>query len=118
MQIRYKSVKIKKICNDISSAKKKYDIRVAEKLIKTINFIENAYSLKDIISYIPFRFHDLKGDRKGTFAIDLGKKLGYRLIVIPIDSEDNPCSNEQVFSEKACGIKIISIEEVTNHYDE
>ena len=115
MQIEYKSETLKETCTDIRKATKKYNKTVAEKLISTINFIEASESLIDVRNYPPFKFHLLIGDKKGFYAIDLGRKLGYRILVKPLLNGQEAISTD-IFSNKAIEIKIIKVEEVTNHY--
>ncbi|MDU1202542.1 MAG: type II toxin-antitoxin system RelE/ParE family toxin [Clostridiales bacterium] len=116
MEIIYKTTKLEKECTNYSKAKRKYNQQVADKLYSTINFIENASNLLDVKNMPMFRLHALKGDRKGTYAIDLGKKLGYRLIITPLDDEKNEWNTDDeylIFKST----KVIIILEVTNHYE-
>lgn len=117
MEIQYKTNKLSTLCHNLNKAKKIYNENVAQKLLETINFIEAAPTLKDIVNYPPFHFHDLKGTKKGLFAIDLGRKLGYRLIVKPLNPDNSECTNEQVFGKDAIKIIIMFVEEVSNHYE-
>ena len=78
-----------------------------------INLLENARSLNDIDALRIYHVHQLSGDRKGLIAIDLGRKLGYRLIVCPLD-HNNDRSVLSVWYES---IVSVSIEEVSNHYE-
>lgn len=118
MQIRYTTSKLEKVCTNLKEAKKKYSGIVPEKLHAIINFIENASNLTDIINYIPFHFHHLKGSRKGEYAVDIGgRSSGWRLIIIPIDDSGSTCSNDEVYSKNAVNIVIVQLEEVTNHYE-
>ena len=110
MEIVYKNKSLERICNDFKKAKKEYGEVVAEKLLSTINRICAAENLVDIRDYLPMRFHPLKGDRVGTYALDLGKKLGYRLILRPIDSEGNSFTNEEIYNAKELEINIIKID--------
>lgn len=116
MQINYKSPKLQELCSDIRKATKAFNLNVAEKLIATVNYIESAESLMDVRSYPPFHFHQLKNDKKGLCSIYLGKKLGYRLLVIPLLNGEK-ATPEEIFGSKAIEIKIIKIEEVSNHYE-
>lgn len=60
----------------------------------------------------PFHFHDLKGNRKGQYAIDVdGRRSGYRIVLKPIDEDIT-----DVFSV-AKSVKIILVWEVGNHYE-
>lgn len=118
MQIKYTSSKVKNVCTSLKEAKKKYSGIVPEKLHATINFIENASNITDIINYIPFHFHHLKGSRKGEYAIDIGGRTsGWRLIIIAIDDAGNACPNDEVYGKNAVNIVIVQLEEVTNHYE-
>lgn len=71
----------------------------------------------DIINYNSFQFHPLKGDRKGCHTIYLGKRLGYRLIVRPMDNDGNICSNEKIYGANSFEIVNIQVEEVSKHYE-
>jgi proteic killer suppression protein len=116
MQINYKSSKLQELCSDIRKATKAFNADVAEKLLYAVNFIEMAESLMDVRNYPPFHFHQLKNNKKGLCSIYLGKKLGYRLLVIPLLNGEK-ATPEEIFGSKAVEIKIIKIEEVSNHYE-
>ena len=111
MEIRYKNKRIRDICENEKKAIKKYNKIIAEKLIFSIEFLKNSNSLKDVADYQNFRLHELKYERKGQFAIDLGKTTGYRLIIEPIT--DNK-ENETISYES---INVVEIMEVSNHYE-
>lgn len=113
MEIRYKNEKIKEICNNLNVAKKKFNKIVAEKLINTIVNLENAENLFDIYCIPNYRLHSLTGNRLGQYAIDLGKKIGYRLIIEPVVDDSNK-NNLLEYYEK---VKIIEVIEVSNHYE-
>ena len=116
MKICYKTKKLEKECTDLSKAKKTYGEKVSEKLFATIEFIQNAVNLQDIIENPSFHFHKLLGKRKGEYAIDLGRKLGFRLIIIPLDTIGNQY-NKPINTNNAIEIVSISVEEVSNHYE-
>lgn len=103
--------KLEKIVQIIRKQKKKYGEKVADKLFHAINFIDNAESLKTVISYRPFHFHDLKGDRKGQYVIDIGsRKDGYRLILLFNETKDEVFNN-------SLNITDIIFKELGNHYE-
>ncbi|MDM7499950.1 MULTISPECIES: type II toxin-antitoxin system RelE/ParE family toxin [Lactococcus] len=111
MQVQYNDRHTEKQCKSLKQSKKDFS-DIANKLHKLINFIENADSLSDIISFPSYNFHGLKGKRKGQYALDInGRKSSYRLIVC-FEKHDI----ELIFSEPN-SIKIIQIEEVSNHYE-
>lgn len=114
--VSYGNNKTEKLCSDSKKAKKELGVLVAEKLFAAINFIESASSLNDVACIPMYHLHDLKGDRKGSFAMDLGRKLGYRLIIKP----DPPFTDEESkldFNSKCSVVKCIIVLEVSNHYE-
>lgn len=116
IEIVYKSRKTEKICRDKEYARKKYGDLICQKLYAAINYIENAQSLNDIACYPTYQLHQLIGNRANQFAIDLGRKLGYRLIFTPnppISEEDNKLD----FSSKCKIVKSIILLEVSKHYE-
>lgn len=114
--VRYKNRKIKRLCESRKYAQKHLDKIVAERLAAAIEFIKSAESLNDMANMTNFRLHNLTGNREGQYAIDLGKKLGYRLVFKP----EPPLSaqfNHFDFHGKCSLIKSIIILEVSNHYE-
>ncbi|WP_232035717.1 hypothetical protein [Methylomusa anaerophila] len=78
MIIEYKDKKLEKICTNLREAKKKYSGRIPEALLAAINFINEAETLRDVIQYPPFHFHDLGGNMAGLYTIDIaGRKSGF-----------------------------------------
>ena len=116
MEICYKSRRVMKLCTDYKIAKRELGDLVAEKLMSAINFIENAISLMDVANYPPFHFHELRGRRQGTYSIDLGRRLGFRLILEPINGDGEIVKDDKGFYHFE-RIKIVQILEVSNHYE-
>lgn len=50
------------------------------------------------------------------FALDLGRRLGYRLIIIPLDEDENTW-NESDINIIYKSTKVTLIWEVSNHYE-
>lgn len=118
MEIRYKTARLKAICHDKKKATKEYGNLVAEKLFSAINFIESTNNLIDVRCYPPFHFEDLKGNRFGEYSISLGRKLGFRLILKPLNGNGTVCNNTQVYNDAAAiEIVVVQFEEVSNHYE-
>ena len=112
MEIRYRNKRIRDICENEKKAIKKYNKIIAEKLIFSIEFLKNSNSLKDVADYQNFRLHELKYERKGQLAIDLGKTTGYRLIIEPITVVNK---EKGIISYES--INVVEIMEVSNHYE-
>lgn len=112
MHIEYRNEDIEKICTILHIAKKKYPEKIAKKLLRVINFIKSAESLHDVIQYRPFNFHDLKGNRKGQYAIDIdSRRSSYRLILKSMEE-----SLTDVYASAKL-VKIILVWEVSKHYE-
>ncbi|MDD4779520.1 MAG: hypothetical protein PHT02_02780 [Tissierellia bacterium] len=116
MNILYRSNKLEKQCKNYKDAQKAFNKDVAEKLHSVINFIENADNLMDVKCIPSFNLHPLFGDRQGTYAIDLGRRSGFRLIVIPLDNYQK-CWTISDVNEIYKSTSIIVAVEVTNHYE-
>lgn len=109
MKIIYRTKKLEKQCTNLKTAKKDYGDKIARKLLQAINFIQQAPNLSLIINYRPFHFHDLKADREGQYAIDIGSRRdGYRLIMK---------FDEGAVFEKSVYIEDVYLLEMGKHYE-
>jgi len=116
MEILYDNKKLEKSCKDIKNAKRLYNLQVAEKLHSVINYLENSVTLIDVRNMPSYHLHSLEGNRKGTWAIDLGRRLGYRLIIKPLDENKKEWTIKD--ENQICkSTNIILVLEVTNHYE-
>lgn len=112
MEINYANKTVKKQCTFLKQARKDFPEKVAKKLLKLINFIEDADNLGEVMNYPSSNFHNLKGNKEGLYSLDVdGRRSSYRLIV----SFEN-LSNEIIFSQ-SMSVKMIEIKEVSKHYE-
>ncbi|WP_334333469.1 type II toxin-antitoxin system RelE/ParE family toxin [Companilactobacillus sp. HBUAS59544] len=112
MRISYKNRKVEKQCESLKEAKKAFSEKIAKKLLKLVNFIKAAENLESIIKNPFYKFHKLKGDKEGLYALDIdGRKSSYRLLVA-----FDGMTSEYIF-EEAISIVSIQIEEVSKHYE-
>lgn len=84
MEVRYRTRKLAKVCNDDKEARKAYGLRGADKLKERIGALRTAPSIEFLVQARVGRCHLLKGDRAGTYAMDLVG--GYRLLFEPHDT--------------------------------
>lgn len=119
MKIIYSNKKVEKQCSSIKEAKKLFggsDILV-ENLMSKINIIKNAEVLKDIIVMPPMHFHKLNGKLNGFFAVDVkSRRDKWRIIIQPLDEFEGeyiPCNIDEI----AEYVRIVRIEEVSQHYE-
>ena len=72
--------------------------------------------LQDINALQIYNLHPLHGNREGQYALDLGRRLGYRLVIIPLDEDGKEYETTDVnIVYKAT--KVVLVWEVTNHYE-
>jgi len=116
IKIKYKNKKIQKQCTDYCLAKKDFGVQVAEKLFSLIEFINNACNLNDVAVIPTHHLHPLHGARNGEFSLDLGRRLGWRLIVIPLNDEGNKWDTNDI-SIIYKSTSVILVLEVSNHYE-
>lgn len=98
MIITYKNNKIKKVCTNVSEAEKRHGLEMAEKIMLRIDQISAALSVEMMIQFRIGRCHQLKGNRKNQFAVDLVHP--YRL----------------VFEKKGTEIQIANIIEIIDYH--
>lgn len=119
MKIVYANKKIEDLCTNLKAAVKFFGGNkvMALSLMSRINAIEQADVINDIIVNKPFRFHNLKGNYKGYFAIDVKTvKDKWRIILQPLDDIENiydPCNIDEI----AMTVKVVKINEVSAHYE-
>lgn len=123
MRVIYASSKVKKLCEDLSTAKKFFggNTMLASSLMARINALKQADTIKDIIVQPAFHFHRLtnKGNRDltGYFAIDVkSRREQWRIILEPLDENENPyipCRIDEI-SEN---VRVVEITEVSKHYE-
>lgn len=98
MLIEYKSRRIEKLCTDAYEAEKKHGKEMAEKIQLRVDQIEAATSVQEMVQFRIGRCHQLTGDRKNQYAVDLVHP--YRL----------------VFEKKGKGIQIAYIREIVDYH--
>ncbi|MEB2296503.1 MAG: type II toxin-antitoxin system RelE/ParE family toxin [Ignavibacteria bacterium] len=100
MQVRFRTNTLKKQYEISDKAISAYGIKVGRRYIERINIIKKSHSIDDLKATRILRCHQLKGDRKGEWAINLTEF--YRLI----------------FTLHGNNLEIAQIEEVSKHYDD
>lgn len=119
MKIKYANTKLKQQCTSIKAATKLFggNKNLAISLLARINAIEAANIIKDIIIIPQFHFHNLQGDMKDLFAIDVKTRHDkWRIMIRPLNENEeifNPCHIDEI----ATIVKIVQIMEVSAHYE-
>lgn len=107
---------MKNLCENHKLAQKELNVYVAEKLHALINLLKSVENLRDIAILQIYNLHPLRGDREGQYALDLGRRLGFRLIIIPLDDNGNKWMEKNI-NIVYSSTKIIPVWEVSNHYE-
>jgi len=98
MIITYKNKKIKSICCNAEIATRTYGEMMATKIQMRIEELAAAPSVEIMVNYRIGRCHQLKGNRKGQYAVDLIQP--YRLVFITKEEE----------------IQVAQIQEITDYH--
>jgi proteic killer suppression protein len=98
MIVNFKTRQLEICFREYRKARKSFGEQVARKYIQRITIIQQAQSLDELKKLPALRCHELKGKRKGQFAINLTGF--YRLI----------------FKVQGNQLEIALIEEVSKHY--
>lgn len=85
MRIVFRSRKLHRICSQRKTMVREMGLKMAERLMQRLAELEAAESLDDMRLLPSARCHELTGDRKGQFAVDLVHPR--RLIFMP---EEDP----------------------------
>ena len=80
MLIGFKTNKLSRIFNSMDLLKKTYGPEQARKIALRIKVLEAAPCLADVSTLPPERRHELKGNRKGQFAVDIAQP--FRIIFL------------------------------------
>jgi len=100
LEIRFKTNKLQKQYENAKEAEKAYGAQIARKFILRVNILKTTKSFEELYKIPSLKFHPLKGNRRGEYAIKL---TGYWRLIITNDGDT---------------FDIAKIEEVSKHYDD
>ena len=98
MKVEFRNKTMQKICEDASTAERKYGLKMAVKIQQRIDEIKAADSVEMMLKHRIGRCHQLHGDRNNQFAVDL---------VHP---------QRLIFEKKGSEIQIVRIIEITDYH--
>lgn len=98
LEIKFRTKKLQKQYENHKEAEKAYGSQVAKKYNMRVGILKSAKSFEDLYKIPSLKFHPLKGNRKGEYAIKL---TGYWRLIITNDGDT---------------FDIAKIEEVSDHY--
>lgn len=77
--------------------------------------MRNADTLHDINAMRIYHLHALSGKRNGQYALDIGNRSAYRLIIKPLNEDGKEFEETDIrIVYQSAHIKIL---EVSNHYE-
>ena len=84
MRIFFKNRRLQKVCSNRREMERAFGKVMAARLGQRLAELGAAANLSDMSHLPPARCHELTGDRKGQFSLDL--EHPYRLLFIPADA--------------------------------
>jgi len=108
MEISFSSRRLRKECNEHGVAIKKYGPVCARKLRARLSDLEAASSLAEMRT-LPGRLHQLTGNLKGVYSLDLEHPL--RLLLEPDHDPPKLLPDGGIEEQAVTAIKIIAIED-------
>lgn len=112
MRISFKTPKLKKLANSDKDAFKKLGKQSARKLRTRMDELDTAITLEDMRFLPAARCHELKGNLKGSLAVDLHG--AFRVIFTP-DHEPVPAKEDGGMDWTQ--INAILITDITDYHD-
>ena len=98
MQVKFRTRQLQRCYESHAEATRRWGATLARRYVQRINALYAAETVEDLYRIPPLRFHGLKGDRQGQYALSLTDRV--RLLV-------------SVAGEAK---RIVSVEEVSKHY--
>jgi len=111
MDISISDKRLRKAANDPAACQREYGLNMAKKIALRLVGLRAADSLSDFWppKSGPERCHELKGDRKGTFSMDLNQP--YRLLFEASKPPAEEVTDEQQRWKSITSIDITAIED-------
>lgn len=97
--MEFRTSKLRRQYEEYREAEKAYGREVARRYVGRVNLIKQARDLAELKALPGLRCHELKGGRKGQWAINL---TGFHRLL---------------FTLRGARLEIVCIEEVSKHYD-
>ncbi len=103
--------RLRKVAHDDAACQRQYGVDMAKKLSLRLASLKAAESLADFWppKSGPERCHELKGELKGTFSVDLNQP--YRLLFKPASKPEGDEAEEQQRWKSITSIDIVAIED-------
>lgn len=98
MEIRFRTRKLRREYQDYQEAERSYGAQVARRYIERVNIIKQVRDIEELKLLPGLRCHELKGDRRGQWAVNL---TGFYRLILSLEGDL---------------LEIARIDEVSKHY--
>ena len=111
MQISSRDKGLRKSLEDEAECQRRFGKDMARKILMRISALLAAESLADFWppNSGPERCHELVGDKKGVFSMDV--KQPYRLLFVPAEVPPADCKNDQERWKAVKAVELLTIED-------
>lgn len=109
MEISFGDKKLAKTCSSEKALVKAFGTANARKIMLRLSLLEAAECLSDVPTTPPTRRHELKGSRKGEFAIDVQQP--FRIVLRPAHDPVPKKEDGGIDLSAVTAIEIINIED-------
>jgi proteic killer suppression protein len=109
MLLTFKTNKLKKECSSEHEMKRKYGNKMAGKLMQRLMELQAADCLAIMSHLPPARCHELTGNYKGYFSVDLEQPM--RLIFRPANEPLSKTADGSIEKGLVTEIEVVSIED-------
>lgn len=75
MEIRFRHAKDRRCYERLKEGTRRWGEKVARRYVQRINILAACESAVDVKTFPQLRFHPLKGERKGQYAVDIDEYL-------------------------------------------
>ena len=111
MYIDFKNKKLKEICSNFKSATIKFGEKNARKLMQRLNELNASENLAIFIKLPQTGFHELRGNRKGQYAVNLIQPFRLIFITKIDENEFNWKLSGLEYYEQITTIKILEVKD-------
>lgn len=109
MDISFKNNKLAKSCNNSDAAIKRWGADNAKRIMQRLKELQHSDTLADVFFFPAARCHELQGDLKGRFAVDVLHP--FRLIFVPAHNPLPYKDDGGLDLEKITAVVILGVED-------
>ena len=109
MKIYFKTKKLMRVCSEKKTSVKAVGAKNSQRLLQRMMELKAADTLNDVSNLPPARCHELSGNRKRQFSVDINRN--YRLLFISANNPTPEKNDGGLDKSRITEIEIIEIED-------